>query len=919
MPEVRRILPITRDQAAEGSPSPTGDIHVVANHNRWSRVVFDIKDVSGDAWCEVNFQIAWHQEEKARSAHDFASIGIDFLTEDGSSIDFSYVPGLSRTQIDPHSYYVAGPAYYDRSSDHSHLSRVQFSFFIPAPAQHLTVTIRSWRNSHPFSISDLKIHQLIQSLTDSQVAHINPQVDRLIEPVSRRTWWDLSTMPSWQSYGIVPGHPLFVRGQLVNGGPESDGALARVIFRDAQGEELTSPYEGVSSSPAVGSFIDIPVHRQTRRFTLELTPPIQAATVELGFQVWRNESRIRLVTPLEVSAGDDLLLENIIGEDNPNPLSFVEDVCNRLGCLPSSDATKMRASPVDQFITATGLGPLFTFHDRLRTVQHGESSTITDNRLVLSGFDPWPIPKALDWTEDPYRSPAWRLEFQSLSWLLDLAKCPELGGLARAADLAISWAQSNSWGQPKDGLSTYPLSMAVRAEVFLHLLAMDATSKSDKNIKRKQKLFAEIVRYGFALSEIASQNIFSPSIIQLRTACTLLAISSANPLFPLSSYWKSIALAQLRSGFDQLIGHDGSSIDQSLHYRLEIISIGLLLVHSLKDEPETKGFREHLDVRLKNSLKIIVGITDPAGMLPPLGDIVGSYHHASWLRRLISGYGRSLLSDSKLAKELSYPTGQRMFAPEGAGVVAFRDYDRKPHWSYLCASFGEQRRENDHFDCSSFVYTARGTRWITDPGGSNFHDAGSIRHYLTSSKAHNIAIPDGRDQSSGIGWIEARVSINSANAIRIGTNVYGPSYEHARTIICLDSLDAIAVFDRFRNSGGPISFEGLLHFEENIAVALASSNLAIGFRSKSRLRVIPRAMTGKYSGIEIYNGRNDRAGSLQGFVSHPLGGLQPANVMNYKFSGSGDVCGGVILTINEHGLRQITDLLMEQEVGKLLT
>jgi hypothetical protein len=237
----------------------------------------------------------------------------------------------------------------------------------------------------------------------------------------------------------------------------------------------------------------------------------------------------------------------------------------------------------------------------------------------------------------------------------------------------------------------------------------------------------------------------------------------------------------------------------------------------------------------------------------------------------------------------------------------------------LCASFGEQRRENDHFDCSSFVYTARGTRWITDPGGSNFHDAGSIRHYLTSSKAHNIAIPDGRDQSSGIGWIEARVSTNGANVIRIGTNVYGPSYEHARTIICLDSLDAIAVFDRFRNSGGPISFDGLLHFEENIAVALANSNLAIGFRKKSRLRVIPRVMTGKYSGIEISNGRNDRPGALQGFVSHPLGGLQPANVMNYKFSGSGDVCGGVILTINEHGLRQITDLLMEQEVGKLLT
>jgi hypothetical protein len=918
MPEVRRILPALRDQATEGTPGPTGESHVVGNHNRWSRIVFDFKDVSGDAWCELNFQLAWDQEEEARAVHDFASVGIDFLMNDGSSIDFAYVPGLSRTQIDPHSYYIAGPAYYDRSSDHSRSSRVQFTFFIPVPAQHLTVTIRSWRNSHPFTISDLRIRQTVQSPTTDPAVQISSQGDRPIIPVPRRTWWNLSTTPRWQSYGIVPGHPLVVRGQLVNESPESDGALARVIFRDAQGEELTPPYEGVTSSPAVGTFIDIPVHRQTRRFTLELTPPSQAATVELGFQVWREESLISLVTPLEVSIGDDLLLENIPGEDNPSSLSFVEDVCNRLRYLPGSDTLKMRASLVDQFMDLKSLGFLFTFHDSLRDVQHGEASTIADGHLVLCGLEPWPIPEVLEWAEDPYRSSAWRLEFQSLSWLLDLARNPKLGGHARAADLAISWAQSNPWGQPRDSLSTYPLAMAIRAEVFLHLLALGVTSKSGKDIKRQQKLFAEIIRYGFALSEIVSQNIFSPSLIQLRTACTLLAISRASPRFPLAPYWKSVALAQLRSGFEHLIGHDGSSVEQSLHYWLEIISIGLLLVHSLQDMPGTKEFREHLNARLKDSLTIIVGITDPAGMLPPLGDMPGGYHHASWLRRLISGYGRSLLSDPKLAEQLAYPIGPRMLASAGDGIVIFRDYVRKPNWSYLCASFGEQRHENGHFSCSSFVYTARGIRWITDPGGSSLHDAGSARQYLISSKAHNIAIPDGRDQSSGLGWIEARASLNNATIMRIGTNVYGPSYEHARTIICLDNLDAIAIFDRFRGSGDSIAFDGLLHFDENIAVALANSNLAVGFRNKNRLRIIPRVMTGHYSGMSIHNGRNDGPGSLQGFVSHPLGGLQPANVLTYKFSGSGNVCGGMILTINEQGLQKMTDLLRNQEAQRLL-
>ncbi|QRM30122.1 heparinase II/III family protein [Microvirga sp. VF16] len=918
MPEVRRIPPTPRDQVAEDLPSSAGDVHVVTNNNRWSRIVFDFKDVSGDAWCEFSFQVAWHQDEEAQAVHDFASVGIDFLTEDGSSIDFSYVPGLSRTQIDPHSYYIAGPVYYERGCEPLQSGRVQFAFFIPAPARHLTIRIRSWRNSHPFTVSDLKIHQAVQPSKDGQATHVGSPVVRSIIPVSRRTWWDLSTTPQWQRYGIVPGQPFVVRGQLINWGTESGGTLARITFRDAQGKELAPPYEGVPSSPAVGTFIDIPVHRQTRRFTLELTPPAQAATVELGFQVWKAESLISLATPLEVSIGDDLLLENILREDNPSALSFVEDVCTRLGCRPNSETLKIRASPVDQFISPESLGPLVTFHDRLRIIQHGEASTIADRHLALCDLEPWPIPEVFEWTEDPYRSSAWRLEFQSLSWILDLARSPELGGPARAAELAISWSQANPWGQPKDPLSTYPLSMAVRAEVLLHLLTLGATSKSGKDLKRQREIFAEIVRYGFALSEIVSQNIFSPSIIQLRTACALIAISRVFPHFPIAPYWISVALAQLRSGFDQLIGPDGSSIEQSLHYRLEIVSIGLLLVHSLADVPGTEEFREHISTRLKNSLKVIVGITDPAGMLPSFGDTLRSRHHASWLRRLISGYGRSLLSDAKLAEELSYPTGPRMFAPEGDGIVAFRDYDRRPHWSYLCASFTEQRHENGHFDCSSFVYTARGVQWISDPGGASLYDSGPARHYLTSSSAHNVAAPDGRGQSSGIGWIEAQTSLNDANIVRIGTNVYGPSYNHARTFICLDNLDAVAVFDRFQNSGGLISFEGLLHFEENIAVALANSKLAIGFRNKSRLRIIPHPIAGEYSGMAIHNGRNDRPGSLQGFVSHPLGGLQPANVLNYRFSGSDTICGGVILTMTDQGLRRIVDLLARPEVKKLL-
>ena len=70
------------------------------------------------------------------------------------------------------------------------------------------------------------------------------------------------------------------------------------------------------------------------------------------------------------------------------------------------------------------------------------------------------------------------------------------------------------------------------------------------------------------------------------------------------------------------------------------------------------------------------------------------------------------------------------------------------------------------------------------------------------ARAHNVAIPDAREQSAGFGWVEATLSLEKAHAVRLGTNVHGPGYTHSRIFVCLDDMNAIAVFDRFRVSLG---------------------------------------------------------------------------------------------------------------------
>ncbi|MBD2745558.1 heparinase II/III family protein [Microvirga sp. BT688] len=917
MADVRQILPTPRDHGGDSLQEETGiRQYIVSNENRWSRATLEFRDLSQDAWCELAFQICWHPEEKSRTAHDFAVIGIDFLTEDGSSIDFANVPGLTRAQIDPQSCHIAGPDYYDPSSDLTHSARVHCTFLLPSPTKHISVNVRSWRNSHPFTILDPKLLQVVQPTGDDvQVDSARP-VPSPTPNDPRRSWIRLKTEPTWLTYGVVPAKTLFVRGQLINQSGSAEGALARVVFRNRSGEIVASQ-DDLPTSPIVGAYIDIPVNRQTRRFTLELSPPDQAETVDLGFQVWRDEALISLVTPLETSLDDDLLLESIVGEEILDSSAVAGEIFRRLRAAPSSRAMIEDTDTIDRLIDHRTLAAAPTIQDKLQAVQQGQSRAFVGSQLTLGSFPAWSLPSALDWTEDPYQSPAWRMEYQSLSWLLDLIGHQGASGVNKAVDLAASWSHENPSGRPKDPLSAYPASAATRTEVLLRLLAA-TTAHKNKPIGKLRMLVAEVIQHGFALAEILSQNIFVHSMLQVRVACALLSASTGLSNFPLSLYWKSVALAQLRNGFDHLLGPNGSSNEQSQHYRLELISIGMILAQHLKDYHEAEDLRQLLADRLKDSLKSVVAATNPAGMLAPFGDSPSTLHHASWLRRLISGYGRHLLSDQALAEELAYPLGPRLHASDHAGLITIRNYMQKPDWSHLCASINEQKHDNGHHDCTSFVYSARGVKWITDPGGSGSMEAGPVRQYLLSSRAHNVAIPNSREQTAGLGWLEVTRSLDNAHAVRIGTNVHGPCYRHSRIFVCMDDMNAVAILDHFRSSQTSNSFEAHLHIEDNIAVALAKSNLAIAFHKRDRLRIVPHSFAGQFTGFKVQNGSPGRAGSMQGYLSNGTGGLKPANVLSYGFNGASDICGGVILAITEESLRSLMNVIASQQVQDLL-
>ncbi|MCG7392058.1 heparinase II/III-family protein [Microvirga sp. ACRRW] len=907
MASVKTLLPTQTDSSGE-NPGTTDPSYLVSNNNRWSRVALNFESVEHDAWCELSFYLEWNSQEENLSAHDFAAIGVDFLTEDGSSIDFAYVPGLTKTQIDPHSWYVNGPDYHDHGRWGS---RVSLGFFIPSPTKKIAVNIRSWRNSHPFIVRNPRLLQRLAAEDEASDESADPaRVSNALRPLNaRRTWRSFNAEPIWINFSVIPERRLLIRGQIINENLGPDGAMARIVYRNAKGAELPPPYPETSAAPSVGSFIGIPVHRQARRFTLDLIPPPEAASVDVGFQTWHAQTGMELAGPLEVSLEDDLTLEAISDENSPDAVTFLRHLMARLDPSQSPNEPASFSTQVRKMIDPKALASPQTVQAKLKAMQRGGTTEFSGGMLTLGSFPEWSLLEQPAWMEDPFLSPAWRLEFQSLSWIESLLEEDKADNLNQAIALAVSWSLANAWGSQKDPISAHPRALSARAEMFLCLLCRSALSQKTVKSREFLTLFSETVRHAFALAEILGQNIFAHSVVHLHAACALLALARCLPRISLAPYWESLALFHLKDGFDRFLDENGTFIEQSPHVQLEVISLGLVLARQLEGRAKTAELHRNLTERIRISLRPLVAVTDPSGYLPPFGDSPHGIHHAAWLRRLLSDYGAGLLSDPELASELSYPPGKKVFSSEKAGLIAVRRYDRNAHWSYFCSSLSGRHHEHGHFDCASFLYSTGGAPWVIDPRGSKLHDAGVGRQYLVSSRAHNIALPDGRDQLAGIGWIESQEELEGATLFVLGSNAYGPEYAHRRIFVTLEGLDAIAVLDHFVSQPRPIAFEGFLHFDTNIIVAIAATQMGVAYRKNEKLKVTPYAVKGQFNGMSIENGRNDRPSLLQGFVARAAGGLQPANVLSYRFSGHEAVCGGVMLSVNDKAARSLSRLL----------
>ncbi|HEV2543212.1 MAG TPA: heparinase II/III family protein [Methylobacterium sp.] len=860
------LLPALARYAGGAGPGGGEGLHRITSNNRFSRVGLSFSDLAPGTWACLQFGLAFADDEEAALAVDAIAAGFDFLAADGSSLDLDHVPGLARSLLDPQVAWIPGPSLVDAEP-------FRIAFRVPDQASGVSVTLRSWKNSRDVVITE---------------PVLRPGPPDLVPGPRRRP---LAGDGMKLTYVLAEELALVLRGQIYAARVDEHAARVRLLYRDRAGTEIAPPYADAVSVPGLGAVINLSAQPQARRFTLALRPPPGAAAVELDFGVWEDAPEaadVELIGLLELALEDDFRLESLCDDDLLDAPAFLARLADRLGLPEGVPAAWLAGSGAEAA----------TILVRARALRDGpdRSARIEGDGVILSlaGLPDWTLPAAPDWSEDPFRSVAWRLAYQSLSWLLPLAALP--GGGMRARSLAAAWSRANPWGQPADGLSLHPAALAPRGGVLARLIA-------EEDEPARAETAAEAARHGFALAEIVGQNTLARALHGLQAAAALFALARALPGFAFAAHWDRLARDSLAHGFDALLPEDGAFAEASPVRRLDLLSLGQAIAAALGETEPGPTIRRRVEAALPG----VAGLLDPGGRLPPFGDAPAGLDHAAWIARL-TAQDRDLVAERDAAS-----------APQGrtAGLLALRHDGPERGWGHFALTYAAQS-PHGHRDCTSFTFATGARRWIVEGGGAEGVEVGPARHHLLSARAHNVAVPDGRETVAGSGLLTAHVALDGAEALRLATTVHGPDYAHARLFLVLDDLSGMAVVDRFARPGRALSFEGRLHLAPDTLVALASPRRALAQGEGRRLDVFAVPLKGQPAGLEAAIGRNDRPGAMQGFCATGTGGLRPVPVLRYAFTGRDTVCGGVVLAGDAAAEQRLVRLLAEDAVRRLV-
>ena len=336
------------------------------------------------------------------------------------------------------------------------------------------------------------------------------------------------------------------------------------------------------------------------------------------------------------------------------------------------------------------------------------------NRPVTVGFPP-------DWNRsDLPRHWLYHLHYHEFLWALPFE---------RARDAALNWMACHSPGPGRTGWEPYPTSLRLTNWCALFLGRHRARTLADPPFL--EALWEGVRRQAAHLERNLEWRLLGNHLLENAAA---LAVAGSSFAHPDADRWLATGRRLLARELPEQIPADGGHVERSPMYQCRVLWVLLLL----------RG----------------------AGT-PAVGDLVGPYvaPAAGALAALTHPDGGiALLNDSAFGVQPAPGALLRAagLGPAGAGPFALADTGyfgaRTEAGDYVvcdAAALGpDYQPGHGHADLLSFELSLRGVRVVVDSGVSTY-EAGSMRDWCRSTRAHNTVEVDGCDSAET--WAAFRV------------------------------------------------------------------------------------------------------------------------------------------------------------------
>jgi hypothetical protein len=526
-----------------------------------------------------------------------------------------------------------------------------------------------------------------------------------------------------------------------------------------------------------------------------------------------------------------------------------------------------------------------------------DANALLHNQVDLPRYGPVQFPSLPTWTENPYSSAYWRLEFYSLRPTLNLLYAYRTTGNVVYAKKLLQLDSSFIADEPRSRWAwTDPHAVALRSMALVdtwwklrqdHQLSESTSTAILRELEKTGRFLADPNNYNSGDDDLNATE-----------AAALYELAVAFPTLPNAPHWLSLAKDRLRWQLALAIDPDGQLIDNAPYYDFSALEE----YWQIYEYSIAQGYPISADyaAKLRSMLNFAAYILQPNTTIPPLGASVETKINDYGL------YGRMAGMDSEFRyvlthgeqgspppqKSISFPASALTIMRSGWGSGA--EFSRS---TYLTYNVGRYRTARSDLDALGVTLYGDGGDLLPDPGLYT-DTAGPYHNYFHGTMSHNTVVVDGKSQIQGHGVEEPLVTKDGLTYQSAESSLY-PGVTHRRLVMMIDAKHVLVV-DRL-SSRATHTYQQMFHLFPG--ARLSKSGLTVsGVGGRPRREVTIQQLLP--AGITESDTINHRGRQPDGLCSDRYGELLPCYAVSYSAKGK----NATFMTLLTIGTRRRTGL-----------